>query len=230
MEIYVDTAQADEITSVRGMVKGITTNPTLMRKAGVQNYLEHARALAVAFPEMPISLEVISDDPVEMILQGHKLAELGKNVMVKIPIVNSKGASCQIAISKLTESNIAVNVTAVFTLEQFKIAKSSLMSGGIISVFAGRISDTGVDPFFEIRLMATMLRSNKVKRRIKLLWASTREILNYEHADMAMCDIITMTPDIILKRSKLHGKNLEEFSTETSRMFYEDARESGYTI
>jgi transaldolase len=227
MEIYADTAQINEIMSVRDMVTGITTNPTLMRKAGVQNYLEHAETLALTFPDKSLSLEVIADEPDEMIAQGQRLAKIASNVIVKIPIVNSRGESCWRAIQELTIEKIRINVTAVFTNEQFQIARNSLLNKEcIISVFAGRIADTGTDPVFLVGRMVRDLRNSD----IKLLWASTREILNYEHAEEAMCDIVTMTPDLILKRNKLRGKDLTEFSVETAKMFYEDAKKSGYEI
>ena len=230
MEIYVDTARIEEIESVKGMVSGITTNPTLMRKAGVLDYLEHARSLSRTFPLTPLSLEVIADVPDEMLVQGHKLSEIGHNVIVKIPIVNSKGESCEDVVHELTTAGIMINVTAVFTYEQFEIARGALIdTGGIVSVFAGRIADTGIDPVAMVRRMARELRKHN-KPRVKLLWASTREILNYEHAEAAMCDIITMTPDLVLKRGKLRHKDLVEFSVDTASMFYEDARKSGYSI
>ena len=230
MEIYADTAQIDEIMSVRDTVTGITTNPTLMRKAKVQNYIEHAEILALTFSDKPLSLEVIADDPVDMIVQGNRLAEIGSNVIVKIPIVNSRGESCQQAIQELTAANITINVTAVFTYEQFETARSALLKrGGIISVFAGRIADTGINPIPMISQMAER-NSRDHKHLVKLLWASTREILNYQHAERAMCDIITMTPEQILKMSALRYKNLEAFSMETAKMFYDDATKSGYTI
>lgn len=231
MKIYADTAVVEEIRSVYNYVSGITTNPTLMRKAGVVNYLDHASALSRGFPEKSLSLEVIADDPEEMIAQGRKLAKIGDNVTVKIPIVNSRGESCEQAIMQLTTERIRVNVTAVFTYEQFRAAKSSLNwgynDGNIISVFAGRIADTGVDPVAMIRNMASTLGDAS---RISVLWASTREILNYAHAECATCGIITMTPNLIHKMIALRFKDLTELSTETAKMFYDDAKKSGYTI
>jgi transaldolase len=209
-------------------VKGFTTNPTLMRSAGVQDYLTFAKSAASIVYPRPISLEVFSDEFDQMERQANVLNQIRENVYVKIPVTNTRGESTVNLVSKLSKSGIKVNVTAVFTPNQVAQFSQALSFNvpSIISVFAGRIADSGVDP---VPLMNQYARIVHQVKNAEILWASPREILNLRQAEDAGCDIITMTSDLWKKIGNL-DKSLDDFSLETVRMFYNDARESGFIL
>ena len=211
-----------------GIVKGFTTNPTLMKKAGVTNYEAFARAVLAEIHDLPISFEVFSDEFDEMEIQARKIASWGKNVKIKIPITNTKGESSISLIKKLSADGLSLNITAILTLEQIRDIVEALSDGAksIISVFAGRIADTGRDPVPLMREAASIV---KARSDTELLWASSRELLNIFQAEYCGCHIITVTNDI-LKKFPLVNKDLAELSLDTVRMFYEDAQSLGYRI
>ncbi|MDP3938489.1 MAG: transaldolase [Deltaproteobacteria bacterium] len=230
VKIFADGA---DLAGIRAMaatpwVRGFTTNPTLMRKAGVRDYREFALQVLEAVPDRPVSFEVFADDLDEMERQAREIARWGVNVNVKIPVTNTRRESSAPVLRRLTQSGVKVNVTAVFTLEQVKDVIEALAeeTPAIISVFAGRIADTGVDP---VPLMREALKVMQARPRAELLWASPREALNVVQAHEAGCHIITATSDILAKLSLL-GKDHERYSLETVEMFHRDARAAGYTI
>jgi transaldolase len=210
------------------LIKGFTTNPTLMRSAGITDYEAFARDILKAIPDRPISLEVFSDDFAEMEIQARRIANWGENVYVKIPVTNSQGESAIPLIRALAKAGVKQNVTALMTLAQVRDVSAALASGAAacISVFAGRIADTGRDP---IPLMAAAVQILAIYRNIELIWASPREILNILHADQVGCHIITITHDL-LKKLALFGKDLDEFSLDTVKMFYNDAIKAGFRL
>ena len=210
------------------LIKGFTTNPTLMRKAGVEDYEAFARDLVVAIPDRPISLEVFSDDFDEMERQARKLAALGTYVYVKIPVTNTRGDSSVPLIGRLARAGIKVNVTAMMTFKQVRMVSEALAGGpsACVSVFAGRIADTGQDP---VPLMREAVQFLARVSNVELIWASPRELLNVFQADAIGCHIITATNDI-LKKLTLVGRDLEAFSLETVRMFREDAVKAAYSL
>lgn len=210
------------------MIKGFTTNPTLMRKAGVQDYKEFARQVLKAIPDRPISFEVFADEFDEMERQAIEIASWGKTVSVKIPVTNTKKQFAGPLIERLSNAGVALNVTAITTLDQVRnvTERLALNTPAIISVFAGRIADTGRDP---LPLMAESVRIMRSKPKAELIWASPRELLNIFQADSIGCHIITATNDI-LKKLSLVGKDLEGYSLETVQMFYKDAQAAGYRI
>lgn len=209
-------------------IRGFTTNPTLMRKAGVRNYEEFARALVRAVPDRPISFEVFADDEAEMERQALAIATWGPHVNVKIPVTNRAGTFPGALIRRLGEAGVALNVTAILTLDQVSRVAEALAPGvpAIVSVFAGRIADTGVDP---VPLMAEAKRMLRDRPLARLLWASPRELLNIFQADEAGCDIITVPPEI-LRKLNLVGKDLAAYSQETVEMFHRDAAASAFQI
>jgi transaldolase len=211
-------------------ISGFTTNPTLMRKAGVKNYQEFALEVLKFIPDRPISFEVFADEFPEMHRQALLISKWSENVYVKVPITNTRGESALPLLKELTHAGVKLNVTALCTLAQVKATAECLHGGApsIISVFAGRIADTGVDP---VPLMATALSHCKKLGgdSVELLWASPRELLNIVQADQIGCDIITVTPDL-LKKLDLIGKDLNTYSLETVQMFYNDAKAAGYTL
>lgn len=229
MKIYADGAEPDQMIQAlhTGIVSGFTTNPTLMRKAGVVDYEAFAREMLRRIPNHPISFEVIADDLSEMERQAKKLASFGENVYVKIPITNTKGKSTCTLIGKLLSQGVKVNVTAVFTCEQIAAAFECLAysTPAILSIFAGRIADTGRDPKEFIRYAKTFFTVPNVE----ILWASCREVFNIYEASLLGCDIITV-PNDILKKLSLRDRNLTDFSLETVKMFYDDAQSSGLTL
>jgi len=212
----------------RPWIRGFTTNPTLMRKAGVRNYEAFARSLLRAVPDRPVSLEVFADDEAEMEMQALTVATWGANVNVKIPVTNQGGVFQGRMIRKLSEAGVAVNATAILTLDQVERVVEALApeTAAIVSVFAGRIADTGIDP---VPLMAEAKRILRWRPRAQLLWASPRELLNVFQADEAGCDIITVPPEM-LRKMELVGKDLKQYSLETVEMFHQDARAAGYEI
>jgi len=209
-------------------IQGFTTNPTLMRKAGISDYEAFGRKILAAVPDRPISLEVFADDLETMEEQANKIATWGANVNVKIPVTNTKGEFTGPLIKKLAAQGVVLNITALMTVEQVKDVALCLNpdTQAIISVFAGRIADTGVDP---VLLMKDCLEALKEYPKAELLWASPRELLNVFQADEIGCHIITATPDILAKL-KLVGKDLIEYSLDTVKMFYTDASLAGYTL
>jgi transaldolase len=230
IEKYVDAADLNSIKSFldHPEVSGFTTNPTLMRKAGIDDYLEFAREVQRMTSPKPLSLEVFSDDPNEIFAQAKTIATLGENIFVKIPVTTTSGQSLKDVMRRLSSEGVQLNVTAVFTVEQVDEICSALEESvpAIVSVFAGRIADSGVEPG------PIMERAAEIVHRSphhKLLWASPREILNLIQAERAHCDIITMTPELWAKVPNI-GKPLEQFSLETVKMFYDDATAAGYSL
>ncbi|MCH2575149.1 transaldolase [Candidatus Poribacteria bacterium] len=211
-----------------GVASGFTTNPSLMKKAGVVDYAEFAKDVLCVIPDLPISFEVFSDEFSEMERQAQYLDSLGDNVYVKIPITNTKNESSVDLIESLVSSGVKVNVTAIMTLDQVVPVKDVLDPNvpAVVSIFSGRIADTGVDPVPVMRDAARLLSGSD---KWELLWASPREILNLYQAEDCGCDIITMTPDLISK-TRLKNKDLLEYSLETVKMFYDDANKQGYRI
>lgn len=209
-------------------IKGFTTNPTLMHKARVVNYEAFARDLIKVIPDRPVSFEVLADDPDTMEEQALAISSWGGNVNVKVPVTNTWGAFTGPALRRLSHEGVALNVTALFTLDQVERVADCLdpHTPAIISAFAGRIADTGIDPAPVMRRAARMLEPLP---NVELLWASPREILNIFQAEDAGCHIITMLP-AMLDKLDLVGKDLEAFSLETVNMFYRDACAAGYQI
>jgi transaldolase len=212
----------------RGSVSGFTTNPSLMRKAGVTDYKAFALKAIAAIPDLPISFEVFSDDFETMEREAREIASWGGDTYVKIPICNTKGQSAAPLIKKLSAEGFSLNVTAIFTLDQVKEVADAAHKDArtIVSVFAGRVADTGIDP---IPLMTQSVALLKHLPKAELLWASPREVLNVIQADECGCHIITATPDIVGKMS-LSGKDLLGYSLETVKTFYEDARAAGFKL
>jgi transaldolase len=210
------------------LIKGFTTNPTLMRKAGVQDYEAFARQVLQAIPDRPISFEVFADEFDEMEAQALEIVSWGENVNVKIPVTNTRKEFAGALIERLSNAGVSLNITAVMTLEQVRRITDclALNTPAIISVFAGRIADTGRDP---VPLMADALKIMRAKPKAELIWASPRELLNIFQADAVGCHVITVTNDVLKKLSGV-GKDLAVFSLETVEMFYHDARAAGYTI
>lgn len=229
-KIFADGADLDGILKMYAnpMIRGFTTNPTLMRKAGIADYEQFARKLLVAVPDRPISLEVFADDFPEMTRQARAIASWGPNVNVKIPVTNTKGQFAGPVIRELSASGVVVNVTAVMTLNQVQMICDCLAPAtpAIISVFAGRIADTGVDP---LPIMTESLKIMESRPKAELIWASPRELLNVFQADAIGCHVITVTNDILAKLS-LVGKDLDAYSLETVEMFRRDALAAGYQI
>jgi len=210
------------------LISGFTTNPTLMRKAGVTDYQAFAQEIVRAIPDRPLSFEVFSDDFVDMERQARIIASWGPNVYVKIPITNTRSESCVDLLKTLSVAGIRVNVTAMMTLEQVRAVSAALSKspGGFISVFAGRIADSGRDP---VPIMREAVKILKPYPLLELIWASPREILNLVQAEDVGCQIITMTNDLIQK-IPLVGKELDEYSLDTVKMFYSDAQKVGYRL
>ena len=210
------------------LIQGFTTNPTLMRKAGITDYRTFARDILQAIPDRPISLEVFADEFDEMERQAREIATWGRNVYVKIPVTNTRREPSLDLICRLSHSGVKLNVTAILTLAQVREVMTALRGGAPsnVSVFAGRIADTGRDP---VPLMAAAVEMVSVEPQIELIWASPRELLNVFQADSIGCHIITATTDI-LKKLSLVGKDLGDYSLETVKMFYEDAQKSGYRL
>lgn len=228
--IYADGADVRDMIAARdaGLVKGFTTNPTLMRKSGIADYEAFAREALAAVGGMPISFEVFADEFDEMERQAKRIATWGESVFVKIPITNTRGESSVPLIRRLSAAGIKLNITAILTLDQVAAVIDALdpATPAIISVFAGRIADTGVDPVPLMREAAAIVAK---KPEAELLWASPRELLNIFQADEVGCDIITVTSDI-LKKLAMVGKPLDELSLDTVKMFFNDASAAGYTL
>ncbi len=210
------------------LIKGFTTNPTLMKQAGITDYEGFARQVLAAIPDRPISFEVFSDDFDEMERQALHIQEWGTNVNVKIPITNTAGKPAYDLIRKLSRAGVKLNVTALMTMEQVRETAACLVGGpaSYVSVFAGRIADTGRDP---VPLMAEAVDALKGLPQTELIWASPRELLNIFHAESVGCQVITVTHDV-LKKTLLVGKDLNQYSLETVKMFYDDAQKAGFTL
>lgn len=228
--MYADGADLASIKAIRGnpLVKGFTTNPTLMKAAGILDYKNFAREVVDIVNPLPISLEVFADELIEMKRQALLLKNLGSNVYIKIPITNSQGESTLSLIKELSSEGANLNVTAVFTKDQVVGILESIEfnSKTIISIFAGRIADAGIDPVPTIEDALSM--ASKFPN-VKVLWASPREIFNLIEAENIGCHIITMTPDLWKKIGNL-GKDLNQFSLETVQMFFNDALASGFKL
>jgi transaldolase len=210
------------------LIQGFTTNPTLMRKAGVENYEWFARDILQAVPDRPLSLEVLADDHEEMERQALKISSWGDHVYVKIPITNTRGEPTGELLRRLSGSGVKVNVTALMTARQVEQVAASLRAApaAFVSIFAGRVADSGRDP---VPIMRESLEVLRDLPEVELIWASSRELLNIVQADEVGCDIIALTHDILRKLQAL-GKDLDDYSLETVRMFHRDARTAGYTL
>ena len=230
IKLFADGADKAQILQAQAnpLIKGFTTNPTLMRAAGVKDYETFAHEVLAAVTDKPISFEVFADDFPEMERQAHKIAGWADNVYVKIPITNTKKEPSLELIRRLSHSGVKVNVTAILSLEQVQGASEALAGGApsVVSVFAGRIADTGLDP---VPLMAEALKHVVPHPGMELLWASPRELLNIFQANDVGCHIITAT-DSVLSKLKVVGKDLDQYSLETVQMFYNDAAHSGYKL
>lgn len=230
IQIYADGADLASITilAADSRISGFTTNPTLMRKAGVADYRAFSLEMLKIVDDRPVSFEVFADDFAEMERQALEIASWGSNVYVKIPITNTKAESAVPLIARLVANKVKVNVTAIMTPAQVRAVEAVLATDvpAIVSVFAGRIADTGVDP---VPVMSECLAILKDKPKAELLWASPREFLNIVQAGQVGCHIITVTSDLIAKLAGL-GKDLEQFSLETVQMFRKDAVAAGYSL
>jgi len=230
VKIFADGADLASIIELNKnpLIKGFTTNPSLMRKSGVTNYREFALQVLAEVKDKPVSFEVISDDFDEMYRQALEISSWGDNVYVKIPITNTKGESSKNLIENLNLARVKINVTAITTLSQFNTVFRKLQHKRdvYISIFAGRIADTGVNPMCLIMEAVEQVYNTK----IEIIWASPREVYNIGQADKIGCHIITCTPELISKHEKLKGKNLTEYSRETVQMFFDDAIKSGLTL
>jgi transaldolase len=230
VKLFADGAEKQSMLDLYAnpLIQGFTTNPTLMRKANIQDYREFARNILSVITDRPISFEVFADNFDEMERQARLINSWGRNVYVKIPVTNTRQESACQLINKLSHADIKVNVTAILTLEQVREVACALEGGAPsnVSVFAGRIADTGVDP---VPMMAEAVRILSRHPQMELIWASPRELLNVFQADDIGCHIITATPDI-LKKLSLVGRDLTGYSLETVRMFADDAARSGFTL
>jgi transaldolase len=230
IKIFADGADINGIrqSATNPLVKGFTTNPSLMRQAGVTDYKAFALDVLKTVPNLPVSFEVFADDFPTMEQQGREIASWGSNVYVKVPVTNTKGEFAGPLIASLSRSGVQLNITAIMTLDQVARVGEALAqnTNAVVSVFAGRIADTGRDP---VPLMAEALKILKPRPKAELLWASPREVLNIFQGDEIGCHIITVTPDH-LKKLSLVGKDLDGYSRETVAMFFKDATAAGYDI
>lgn len=228
--IFADGADRDGMVRLAAnpRISGFTTNPTLMRKAGIADYEGFARDILTLIPDRPISFEVFSDDFAEMERQARTIATWGENVYVKIPVTNSLGETSIPLVERLAAAGVKQNVTALMTLAQVESVTHALKAGpaACISVFAGRVADTGVDP---VPMMAEAVRIMAPWPQLELIWASPRELLNIFQADAIGCHIITVTHDVLAKLD-LVGKDLTQYSLETVQMFRRDAEAAGFTL
>ena len=230
VKLFADGADKDGMLEMYAnpLISGFTTNPTLMKVAGVDNYKSFAQDILSHINDKPISFEVFSDNFIEMEKQGLEIASWGNNVNVKIPITNTKAESSVKLIDNLSNQGVSLNVTAMMTADQVRSVLPALSNGpgGYVSVFAGRIADAGFDPLPVMSEVVNILRDYP---NIELIWASPRELYNVVQADNIGCHIITATNNILKKLPTL-GKNLDQFSLETVQMFYEDAQKASYSI
>jgi transaldolase len=230
VQVFADGADKASMLELyrQPYIKGFTTNPTLMRKAGITDYERFARDILQHIPDRPISFEVFADDAPEMDRQARKIARWASNVYVKIPVTNTRREPMYDLIRRLSAEGIQVNATALLALDQVRHVAQALQGGApsYISVFAGRVADTGRDP---IPLMKSAIELMASEPNSQLVWASPRELLNIFQADAIGCHIITVTSDV-LKKISLIGKDLHDYSLETVQMFHDDAARSGYTL
>ena len=230
VQIFADGADKAGMLEMykKPFIKGLTTNPTLMKKAGIKDYEAFAKDILLEVKDKSISFEVFSDDLDEMEKQALKIATWGENVYVKIPITNTKGIPTYSLIKKLSDKGVKVNVTAIMTLEQVRDVVLNLNQNvpSYVSVFAGRIADTGVDP---VPLMSAAVQITSMNSKAEVIWASPRELLNVFQADEIGCQIITVTNDI-LKKLELVDYDLSSYSLDTVKMFYNDAKKAGYKL
>jgi len=230
IKLFADGADKQGILEMykNPSIDGFTTNPTLMRKAGITDYVTFAKEILDEITDKPVSFEVFADEYKEMEQQALKISKWGENVYVKIPVMNTKMMPSYELIRHLSLKGVKINITAIMTLEQVRMVSESVIGGPscFVSVFAGRIADTGVDP---VPLMRQALKILKIAPNAELLWASPREVLNVYQAESIGCHIITATNDI-LKKLNLKAKDLTEFSQETVQMFYQDAQASGFKL
>jgi len=230
VKIFADGADRESMLEsyANPLVSGFTTNPTLMRKAGVSDYVGFAKEILKEIPDRDISFEVFSDDFDDMERQGREIATWGDNVYVKIPVTNTKGETSYDMVNRLSHEGVKVNVTAIFTLDQVRKVAEAVNGGApcCVSVFAGRIADAGIDYMPTMIESVNLLKSNP---KAELIWASPREVFNVVQADDIGCHIITCTSDIIKKLPTI-GKELAEFSLDTVKLFYDDASAAGYSI
>jgi len=231
VRIFADGADRDGILRLNAdpLIQGMTTNPTLMRKAGVKDYESFAREILQSVTVKPISFEVFSDEFPEMRRQALKIAGWQGNVYVKIPITNSRGESSLPLIGDLAQQGVQLNITAILTLSQVRDVAQALNPSvaSVVSVFAGRIADTGVDPDPIMRASRVLLEGQP---KAELLWASVREVLNIFQAEAAGCQIVTIPHDILTKAQKMVGTNLAALSLDTVRMFAADAQAAGFSV
>ena len=230
IKIFADGANVTEMKKVysEGIVKGFTTNPTLMKKDGVKDYVAFAKDVLSEIKDMPISFEVFTDDFESMERQAREIGSWGNNVFIKIPITNTKGEPSYELIRKLSDDGMKLNITAILTLEQIENVSKNIneKTPAIVSLFAGRIADTGRDPIPYIKESLKILKGNP---NAELLWASSRELLNIFQAEECGCHIITVTNDL-LKKLQMVNKDLKELSLDTVKMFYNDASSAGYNF
>lgn len=230
VKIFADGADMDGILKEykKGKVQGFTTNPSLMKKAGVTDYKHFAMEILSNVKDMPISFEVFSDELEAMKKEALEIASWADNVYVKIPVTNTKGEFTRSLLTELAEKHVKLNVTAVFTMEQVKQVAAALSDTvpAIISIFAGRISDTGTDA---TKIMRESVQYTADRKNIEILWASCRDLYSIVEAEACGCQIITV-PNAILEKLKLFGKDLKEYSLETVREFFRDAASLGYKI
>jgi transaldolase len=230
VKIFADGADKANMLDMyaKPYIEGLTTNPTLMRKAGIADYRAFCKDILNYIRDKPLSLEVLADEFPEMERQALEIASWADNVFVKIPVTNTKRESCGPLIRRLTDRRVKLNVTAVMTLAQVQEVAGALnpATASYVSVFAGRIADTGTDP---VPVMAKAIEILKSNPRAELMWASSRELLNIFQADAVGCHVITVTKDVLSKLS-LVGHDLTDFSLDTVKMFYDDARRAGYTL
>ncbi|MGZ4688302.1 MAG: transaldolase [Acidimicrobiia bacterium] len=230
VKVFADGASHDEIRELatNPLIRGFTTNPTLMRKAGIRDYEAFARDVVQETGDRPISFEVFSDEFDEMHRQALKIASWGEHVNVKVPVTNTRGESTVRLVRELAETGVRCNVTALMTPEQVEVVTEALAPGppAFISVFAGRIADTGRDP---VPIMQRCLDIMSAAPALELIWASPRELLNVFQADDIGCHVITATTDV-LKKMHLVGKDLDEYSLDTVKMFHTDAAAAGYQV
>ena len=231
IKIFADGADKDGIISLNKnpLIRGITTNPTLMRKAGVKDYESFAKDILRSVKKKPVSFEVFSDEFTEMKRQALKIAAWQNNVYVKIPITNSRGESSLSLVEELSQKGVQLNITALLTLEQVRDVSGVLNpdTAAIVSVFAGRIADTGRDP---VPIMRASLKFLKLLPKAELLWASVREVLNIFQADACGCHIATVPHDIISKAIKMVGTDLNQLSLDTVKMFKDDSEQAGFSL
>lgn len=230
VKIFADGAEKAGMLEMyaKPYIKGFTTNPTLMHKAGLTDYRAFARSILEVIPDRPISFEVFSDEFDEMERQAREIATWGDNVYVKIPVTNTRREPAYDLVRRLSKEGIKLNITAIMTVEQVRSLVEAVKDGApsCISVFAGRIADTGRDP---VPIMSECVALLKAAPRAELIWASPRELLNIMQADDIGCHIITVTNDI-LKKLPLVGKDLADYSLDTVKMFFDDGRKAGFTL